>query len=375
MGVLRFYLAMCVVMAHVASYAFPIGISPHSAVMIFFIISGFYMTMILNKTYVGQGSYLAFYFSRFFRLWPIFIIITIISILAPLLLPHYPDNPNNWIWPAIHNGSMPLGPTVGILFSNFFMILHDWQFYFSRDVSHGFTLISGFSGGTDLGIYDYVPQAWSIGVEISFYMLAPLLVRNMRTILVVAMCSLLINLYWIHVGARFDPWHYMFLPSVLYLFMMGAAMYHICFKRWLSHLLWKDTSLAILSLIILVFVSSKINADRPLYIAYEPLKFFYYAIAIPLLFVITKNWRIDRFIGELSYPLYLCHLLVLHIVRAIDPNSSSTLVIMISIVASIALVLLVDFPINAWRHKMSERMMKNREICSATTPTLITVLQ
>ncbi len=365
MGALRFYLALCVVMAHVAKFPFIIGISPQSAVMIFFIISGFYMTMILNKTYIGQGSSMIFFFNRFMRLWPIFIIITLCSMIAPLLLSHYGDNPNNWIWAAMHGGAKSIEAVICILFSNFFMVLHDWQFYFSRDISEGFSLITGFSGGTDLSVYDYVPQAWSIGVEICFYLLAPLIVRSMRAILSVAVISLLINLFWIHVGARFEPWRYMFLPSVLYLFMMGAAGYHFFFKGWIKSSNWKDWLLLLMTLLILLIVSNKVNADRPLYIAFEPFKFLNYAIAIPILFTITKNWRIDRFIGELSYPLYLCHLLVLHVVKALTPTGEigrGIMVIIISIIVSILLYFTVDYPINLWRHKLSKRFMMNQKI-------------
>ncbi len=38
-------------------------------------------------------------------------------------------------------------------------------------------------------------------------------------------------------------------------------------------------------------------------------------LMIPLLFTYTKNNRTDRLIGELSYPFYLIHILILDIMR------------------------------------------------------------
>ena len=72
MGVLRVMLALFVVIDH--SGAFPGLQLPGAvfAVKIFFVISGFYMTMILNKKYTGSGSYSLFITNRFLRIFPIY---------------------------------------------------------------------------------------------------------------------------------------------------------------------------------------------------------------------------------------------------------------------------------------------------------------
>ena len=43
------------------------------------------------------------------------------------------------------------------------------------------------------------------------------------------------------------------------------------------------------------------------------------AVALPSVFSLTKNWRIDRWIGDLSYPIYLWHVLVLIWVQSVGP--------------------------------------------------------
>src|ERR1700677_4412634 len=44
------------------------------------------------------------------------------------------------------------------------------------------------------------------------------------------------------------------------------------------------------------------------------------ALLVPLLFAVYKNNRIDRAIGELSYPLYLLQFLVLFVLNPFRPN-------------------------------------------------------
>jgi peptidoglycan/LPS O-acetylase OafA/YrhL len=242
------------------------------------------------------------------------------------------------------------------------MFFHDLEYYFSADVSHGFTLIQGFKGASDLTAYDYVRPGWSIGVEICFYLIAPFFIRNMRVIMSLAIVSLLVNLIWIHLGAKFEPWRCMFFPSVLYLFMMGAMAYHIFLGDWLKKINWKDALLAITFMIIMLFVSKKVNADRPLYFTFEPLKFLEYALVIPILFSITKNFKFDRLVGELSYPVYLSHVLIYTIILSFGlpaTKITGTLALIVSIAISFVLTRVVEIPIDKWRHRSAKRLMGN----------------
>jgi len=40
-------------------------------------------------------------------------------------------------------------------------------------------------------------------------------------------------------------------------------------------------------------------------------------ICLPFIFLLTKNWKWDRYIGELSYPVYISHLFVLSCLSAL----------------------------------------------------------
>ncbi|MCF8321913.1 MAG: acyltransferase family protein [Flavobacterium sp.] len=82
MGFLRFILAISVVLAHSSSiYGFGL-VGGKTAVQAFYIISGFYMTLILNEKYIGNNnSYKLFITNRFLRLYPIYWIILLLTVL------------------------------------------------------------------------------------------------------------------------------------------------------------------------------------------------------------------------------------------------------------------------------------------------------
>ena len=70
MGLLRLFLALSVIAGHASSTVFSFqGVGALYAVNFFFIISGFYMAMILNGKYEDKTS-IQFYKSRVFRLFP-----------------------------------------------------------------------------------------------------------------------------------------------------------------------------------------------------------------------------------------------------------------------------------------------------------------
>ena len=85
MGIFRVILALFVVFDHSRAVPFldlPGGVF---AVKVFFIISGFYMTMILTKKYTGKGSYSLFISNRFLRLYPIYWAVVGLTIIFSFL--------------------------------------------------------------------------------------------------------------------------------------------------------------------------------------------------------------------------------------------------------------------------------------------------
>jgi len=84
------------------------------------------------------------------------------------------------------------------------------------------------------------------------------------------------------------------------------------------------------------------------------------AIIIPILFDFSKNFKFDTFIGNLSYPMYICHFTVIGFLNKahIEKELFSIYVLAITTAVSILLVLLVDNPITKYRHKKFYKIKK-----------------
>lgn len=87
MGILRFLLAITVVIGHTSPILGFTFVGAQLAVQTFYIISGFYMALILNEKYVGaNGSYKLFLTNRLLRLYPIYWTVLLCTIAYSLML-------------------------------------------------------------------------------------------------------------------------------------------------------------------------------------------------------------------------------------------------------------------------------------------------
>lgn len=77
-------------------------------------------------------------------------------------------------------------------------------------------------------------------------------------------------------------------------------------------------------------------------------------VAIPWLFMLTRNNRLDRHLGEYSYPLYLCHVLVFELLGLLQWSSAWSAYLMIATATALAAVLTVavDKPADRFRHRL-----------------------
>lgn len=76
------------------------------------------------------------------------------------------------------------------------------------------------------------------------------------------------------------------------------------------------------------------------------------AAAIPFLFFLTKNNKTDRWIGELSYPIYILHILTFYMVTQFTDWTTEGAGAVITVVLSILMYQLVDKPLDRWREKL-----------------------
>jgi peptidoglycan/LPS O-acetylase OafA/YrhL len=356
MGTVRILLALWVVCTHGESLFGREVPQAWIAVQCFFIISGFYMSLILNEKYTGPGSTGLFLTNRFLRLFPVYWAALLLSLAANGLV---------WSWSGVDFGALQAwhehgarlsGVSAAVLaFANLFLFGQNEMMFLGLDEAGGsLDWTSNFNlGDPKVWRFLFIPQAWSIEIELLFYLLAPFLLRrSLRALLVVLGLSFAIRAVCYGVfRLTFDPWTYRFFPNELGLFLLGAVSYRIYRAPWrerFSEGMWVHA-------LALLFLTATIAMP------FIPLRgqikaWPYYALAtvtIPFLFAETKNWRWDRYVGELSYPIYLIHFLVVHLCALALPQSwqwnRSFWAMIGSVLASILLVRWVVEPLERRR--------------------------
>ena len=83
MGIIRLLLAISVTVLHfMPSLGVRFLVEGHMAVKLFYIISGFYMALVLREKYNGPGSARLFLGNRFLRLLPTYYLLLLLPVLA-----------------------------------------------------------------------------------------------------------------------------------------------------------------------------------------------------------------------------------------------------------------------------------------------------
>ncbi|MDP1774219.1 MAG: acyltransferase [Methylobacter sp.] len=378
MGGLRFILALSVVFHHIPGQPFML-LHGGVAVEAFFIISGFYMAFVINEKYATTNApwVLTFYLNRILRLFPAYLI----ACAVKLYFCNSSHTPNVF---STHNDVTPQAQAV-LIYLNIFIVGQDlWQMLIDH-TSQGIPnvvidrTVAFFDASSLNRVYLFISQAWSLSVEIMFYALAPFVVLSKRRVLLFFLACLMVRLYFLQNSDIFpnDPWRSRFFVCNFPLFFLGVMSYWIYTKaKDLKSSKYMGMVALLVGTVGMVFSVCKFdgaflfsgseNYDQP------RLWFFYIALAlaIPYLFILSKQSLIDGYIGELSYPIYLVHGFVIRNVALHFPLYSPVTVMLIitalSIVISVVLYILVDRPVDKFRHKLSTKTYteKTRKLIS-----------
>jgi peptidoglycan/LPS O-acetylase OafA/YrhL len=159
-----------------------------------------------------------------------------------------------------------------------------------------------------------VAPSWTLGVELAFYALAPFVLRLKDRHLACLMA--------LGVALRFMPYNtHLPLLAGIEMFCLGAWVQrhgHAWF--WPDRIMRKLGLLGVSLVLVLVLtftlppyeLVSIPKTHNELDVLVYPLVF---AVFIPALFRATMHSAIDRHIGELSYPFYIFHALVIDLLR------------------------------------------------------------
>lgn len=310
MGYIRFILALCVVIDHIGSiygYKMLPGIL---AVKSFFIISGFYMSLVLHEKYINIPHWrLIFYINRYLRLAPLYLLILILTLLCAIIF----NRTRYFTLPELYYlvQHMELYELLLLVVANLSMIGQDLTFLFKFDENiFGFSFTLNYINAI-IPAYRFllIPQGWSLSIEIFFYLIAPfILLRRAVATTLLLLASCLAHIMPLYFDLPFTPWTDRLFPTVIVYFLFG----HISYKLYLTIKRQKFTyysayiSLVLISLI--CFFYSFINIHE---LIKNNAFLVIIIISLPLVFHATKNSKYDILIASTSYPIYVSHIFII----------------------------------------------------------------
>ncbi len=267
-GAFRLFLALLVFVHHFSSF----GLGPY-AVYVFFMLSGFWVQRMWAGRYqTTRAPYFTYIISRFWRLAPVMILVSAITIPILLLI-------------GIEESRIFGGQFAHLIASSTFFLGYAWL--------------------------DYLPigAAWSLDVEMQFYAVSPLLAwlltkyENRLISLIAAAISAVVSIYFV------TP----VLLKYLFFFMVGMIAARQNWEPGKQAAF--SSAFTVAAILILVTISPWRGVlwggaePGPLF-AYNPqfnVAMAFLTIPFALHTVYRKSDSTDRMFADLSYVIYLLH--------------------------------------------------------------------
>jgi peptidoglycan/LPS O-acetylase OafA/YrhL len=301
-GAFRLLLAAAVMAAHLSRL--DVG---RLAVLLFFFLSGYWVAKIWREKFDARDLP-RFYASRYFRIMPLYLIVLV---------------------------AVALLTGAGLRAQNLLLF------------------------GVATARHDPLGIAWSLDIEMQFYVLLPLLVLlavKLPRALLALMTLMVAVAGWI----AYDRYEISTVAQYLPVFALGV-MTHVA--DWKPSLKAAHRSLA--SFAVWTAVFAIVPATRPFLdgridgpINQDIFSFFWLAPLLPYVAhsLTLRSSRLDRRLGDLSYPLYLVHWPLIAAAKAQFGESLATKagVALVALAVALALYGLVDRPIDALRVRLFE---------------------
>ena len=361
MGILRVIFALSVVIEHIHALPQRFLLGGRLAVELFFIISGFYMALVLNTKYLKSSNGIrAFFAARALRIFPIYwmiLFLTLVASAGSFLLR------SNWgaLQPfSEYKNTLPVGPMIGFILANVIIIGQDVLLFLGFDQNMNIEPVWQASNN-NVFPYDFmmVPQMWSVSLELMFYAIAPFILKRSRIkfLIFVFLASCTLKAILILGPGASSPWDYRFFPAELCYFLGGALACHAYLNGRLTSAS-KLLSKAILGSWMIGIIIYPLFPNR------QVIDIFYLVammLSVPSIFKLTKNSSLDSAIGELSYPIYLVHLLAIWILQlglGLSPYQTMASVLPITLLSGYLIVRFVERPLDKYRHGLATRIAK-----------------
>jgi len=320
------------------------------AVEIFFMISGFYMALILTEKYNKKSDYKLFISNRFLKIFPTYWFVLILVFIYHIANLYLHQNPTDIL--GFFNQSYHLNPFtfLFLLIPNFTILGLDTTFFFGLNQATGALFFTNNFKEFQPALYNFnlIVQAWTLSLELTFYFLAPFFNRlKNKYLLIIMALSLSLRLFLYSRGLNHDPWDYRFFPTELIFFLAGILMYR--FYNYIRNKNFEKLSFYSFFFYISFLFSYQFFPNQNIK---QLILFLFSFIFIPFIFKLFKNNKIDRFIGELSFPVYISHFLIINTIThftTLPHQYLSITTAIISIAFSILLLQFIINPINRFR--------------------------
>lgn len=296
MGLFRVILAVSVVLSHIikGNSLFYQGFGGTNSVEIFFLISGFYIALILDKTYRSKRI---FYWNRILRLYPIYLIVCSLVLITAFFRKGVAENLFDY------------SPFVILVstFSNLTLIGIDWLMFFDT-ANGGIHFTSSVLTGDRMRDLLWVAPAWSLGIEITFYAMAPFLCKWRSKFLIatiISLCAIRILFNRSDLNFAESPFDARFFPFELPFFLVGILLYRFKRQTRLEISIPLKYLYPTLVLIFVVFEPLRSGFDLSRTASMTVL-----VVVASVVVVLGETSEFDRKIGELSYPIYISHVFI-----------------------------------------------------------------
>ena len=389
MGFLRLLLAAAVVAEHstpICGVSFTGG---HLAVRLFFIISGFYMALILTTKYTADHPNRCWLFisNRFLRIYPCYYVVLFLSLAFYAAASFYLHHPADRL--ALWHTAWSHGQIWGLFLVSLCQLTvvgMDAICVFVYNIAQGIhlpgvdtsaasvawlpTAGADPSGTVPAWRFLFVPQSWTISIELLFYLVVPWLIswrtRNLVILAGLSSVAYFANCLFVY-PALSDLLGYFFFPFHLFLFILGmlACRHSVAFLARVS----RPFKIAMVAALFSGMAFSQFMPEE----LRNPVSITLVALSLPILFDWTKKSRFQKWVGDLSYPVYICHILVkwalLGVMGVSKKGVTSPpgwLLLLGSIALAALLLWLVDYPIDRWRQRRVKNFQHQPRPAAAT---------
>lgn len=292
MGIYRLALSLLVLIGHLGYNFYGKGLGVISVIS-FLVISGYVMTALIKNHYAEPNKIFLFYSDRALRLFPQFIFYMVLTIILAI-----------WLRPeSVYLTNL----SVERLILNITMLPLNFALYFPESL--------------------LMPQAWSLGLELQFYLIFPVLIYyNLRKVAFVLSIFFFFAPYFGLLPS--DMWSYRMLPGTLFMFLFGSYLYE-GFGRGFF--------IAGYVAVIMMFVGTLTVPEFHGSFNFEILLGI--IVGVPIVWLLSKRsfGRVEQIAGNLSYGVFLNHFFIIWAFQCAGIEKSASYYVVAVILVSLVL--------------------------------------